>query len=44
MVTANGEEGRFRKIPTLGYVEMSAEDNMRSDLSKLIVSLYEAKD
>jgi len=44
MVTDIDEDGRYSKIPTVGYVEMSAEDNMRSDLSKLIVSLYEAKD
>lgn len=44
MVTDVDEEGRYSKIDTIGYVEMSAEDNMRSDLSKLIVSLYEAQD
>lgn len=41
MVTEVDSEGRYSKIPTVGYVEMSADDNMRSDLSKLIVSLYE---
>lgn len=40
-VTDVDEEGRYSKIPTIGYVEMTAKDNMRSDLSKLIVSIYE---
>lgn len=44
MVTDVDEEGRYSKIETVGYVEMTAADNMRSDLSKLIVSLYEAED
>ena len=43
MVTDVDEEGRYSKIETVGYVEMFAEDNMRSPLSKLIVSLYEDK-
>lgn len=44
MVTDVDEEGRYSNISTIGYVEMFAEDNMRSDLSKLIVSLYEDDD
>ena len=43
MVTGVDEQGRYSKIATIGYVEMTAEDNMRSDLSKLVVSLYEAE-
>lgn len=42
MVTDVDEDGRYSRIETIGYVEMTAADNMRSDLSKLIVSLYEA--
>lgn len=41
MVTDEDEEGKFSKVPTIGYIEMFAEDNMRSDLSKLVVNLYE---
>lgn len=44
MATDVDEDGRYSKIDTIGYVEMNADDNMRSDLSKLIVSLYEAED
>lgn len=43
MVTNVDEDGRYSVIPTIGYVEMSAKDNMRSALSRLIVSLYEEK-
>jgi predicted ribonuclease YlaK len=41
MVTQEDEEGRYSDVDTIGYVEMSAEDNMRSELSKLIVKLFE---
>lgn len=41
MVTDVDEEGRYSKVSSIGYVEMFAEDNMRSELSKLIVGLYE---
>ena len=32
---------RVSKEPTMGYVEMTAKDNMRSDLSRRVVELYE---
>ena len=41
MVTSSDEDGKFSTVETIGYVELSAEDNMRSPLSKLVVSLYE---
>lgn len=44
MVTKVDEEGRYSDVETIGYVEMTAADNMRSDLSKLIVALFEEDD
>lgn len=44
MVTKIDEEGRYSDVETIGYVEMGAEDNMRSELSKLIVALFEQED
>lgn len=44
MVTKVDEEGRYSEVETIGYVEMSAADNMRSELSKLIVGLFEEED
>lgn len=42
MITEENENGvRESREPTMGYVEMSAKDNMRSDLSRRIVELYE---
>lgn len=41
MVTAVDEDGRYSNVDTIGYVEMPASANMRSDLSRLIVTLYE---
>ena len=41
MVTDSDDEGIFSKVDTIGYVELIAVDNMRSPLSKLVVSLYE---
>lgn len=41
MVTSVDSEGRYSTVDTIGYVEMFADDNMRSALSKLVVSLYE---
>ena len=44
MVTAIDEDGRYSNVDTIGYVEMPASANMRSDLSRLIVTLYEEDD
>lgn len=44
MITEVDEEGRYSVEDLMGYVEMTAEDNMRGELSKRIVTLYEAKD
>lgn len=42
MITNIDEDGvRVSKEPTMGYIEMTAKDNMRSDLSRRIVELYE---
>ncbi|AUR93344.1 PhoH-like protein [Vibrio phage 1.187.O._10N.286.49.F1] len=42
MITeVNGDGVRETIEPTMGYVEMTAKDNMRSDLSRRIVELYE---
>jgi phosphate starvation-inducible protein PhoH len=41
LVTDIDDEGRYSKIENIGYVEMSAADNMRSELSKLVVALFE---
>jgi predicted ribonuclease YlaK len=42
MITSVDENGkRESKEETMGYVEMTAKDNMRSDLSRRIVELYE---
>lgn len=41
MVTAVDEDGRYSNVDTIGYVEIPASANMRSDLSRLIVTLYE---
>lgn len=42
MVTHKDDEGkRISRVDTIGYVELPASENMRSDISKLIVSLYE---
>ena len=41
-ITTQDEDGvRTSKIGGLGYVEMKSGDNMRSDLSRTIVELYE---
>jgi len=42
MITDINEDGIRESIePTMGYVEMTSKDNMRSDLSRRIVELYE---
>lgn len=41
-VTELDENGvRVSKEPLIGYVEMTAKDNMRSDLSRRVVEIYE---
>jgi len=41
-ITRVDEDGqRVSTQPTMGYVEMKAADNMRSDLSRRVVELYE---
>lgn len=41
-ITKVDEDGnRVTKEPTMGFVEMKAGDNMRSDLSRRVVELYE---
>lgn len=43
MITEVNEDGVRESIePTMGYVEMTAKDNMRSALSRRIVELYES--
>jgi predicted ribonuclease YlaK len=41
LVTGVDEEGRYSKVPTIGYIELPASENMRSAISKLVVSIYE---
>lgn len=42
MITQIDENGeRVSVEPTMGYIQMTAKDNMRSDLSRRIVELYE---
>lgn len=42
MITEVNEDGIRESVEdTMGYVEMTAKDNMRSDLSRRIVELYE---
>lgn len=42
MITEVDEDGvRISKEGTMGYIEMTAKDNMRSELSRRIVELYE---
>jgi predicted ribonuclease YlaK len=41
LVTDVDDEGRYSKIDTIGYVEIPASENMRSSLSRLIVTLFE---
>lgn len=43
MVTDVDDEGRYSAIDSIGYVEIPASENMRSDFSRLIVGLYEEK-
>lgn len=44
LVTETDDEGRYSKIDNIGYVEIPASENMRSDLSRLIVTLFEETD
>ncbi|CAH9014255.1 PhoH-like protein [Vibrio phage 501E54-1] len=45
MITEVNEDGvRESTEDTMGYVEMTAKDNMRSDLSRRVVELYETGD
>lgn len=41
LVTDVDEDGRYSKIDTIGYVKIPASENMRSDLSRLVVALFE---
>lgn len=43
-VTEVDEEGRYSNVDTIGYVEMSAKDNMRSPLSQMVVGIFEEGD
>jgi phosphate starvation-inducible protein PhoH len=41
-VTEVGSDGvRYSKEPLIGYVELTAKDNMRSELSRRVVEIYE---
>ena len=44
MITEVDEEGRYSVEDLMGYVELPASENMRGELSRRIVTLYEAKD
>lgn len=44
LVTDVDDEGRYSKIDNIGYVEMPASANMRSALSRLVVSIFEETD
>lgn len=37
----NSEDTRVSKEPLIGYVEMTAKDNMRSELSRRVVEIFE---
>ena len=41
LITDTDDEGRYSKIDTIGYVELPASENMRSALSRLVVTLFE---
>jgi predicted ribonuclease YlaK len=41
LVTEVDDEGRYSKIDTIGYVELPVSENMRSALSRLVVTLFE---
>lgn len=41
IVTEVDEEGRYSKVDSIGYIEIPASENMRSDLSRLVVTLFE---
>jgi predicted ribonuclease YlaK len=42
LMTTKNEEGKLEsKYPIVGYVEFTAKDNVRSELSRLIVEVYE---
>jgi len=43
MVTDVDDEGRYSNVDSIGYVEIPASENMRSEFSRLIVGLYEEK-
>lgn len=41
-ITVEDEDGELQsKEPTMGYIKLTAKDNMRSELSKRVVELYE---
>lgn len=40
-ITEVDDEGRYSAEELMGYIEMTAEDNMRGELSRRIVTLYE---
>lgn len=44
MITDVDDEGRYSIEDLMGYVEMTAADNMRGALSQRIVTLYEERD
>lgn len=41
LITDTDDEGKYSKIETIGYIDLPASENMRSDLSRLIVTLFE---
>ena len=43
MVTRDDPNGRYSTVPNIGYIDIPASENMRSDISKTIAQLYEGK-